>query len=920
MTTLRQAGARLISFFRKRELDREFDEELAADIELATQDHLRQGMSLREARRRALIKLGGIEPTEELARTTEPGSAGCLRAPRRLEGRAGPVRASKEVHRESRGLPWLDGIVQDIRYAGRGLRRSPGFTVTAIATLAIGIGVNAAVSTVTKAVLFQGFRLVERNDRILYIHSQKDGEYSGVSYADFQDWRAQARSFDGIGAIADLRITLNDKSGFPERYTATQITANAFRLLSQKPILGRDFAPSDDIPGAAPVAILNYRFWERRYAKDPAIIGQTLQINGTPPATVIGVMPEGFSFPQSQDLWVPLVPTQDLQRRDARNLWFAFGRMADGVTRERARTELETVGRRLENAYPLTNQGQVPQLESFTEFFIGPNATLIYGALWGAAGFVFLIVCANVANLLVARAIGRSREISLRIALGAGQWRIMRQLLIESLVLSGVGGVFGWGIASWGVRAYELATNPQIGEWSRDLLDYTMDYHVLAYLVAISIGAGLFCGLAPALRLSRWNLNTVLKNGGHGATGSGRRKGLSSLLIIGEVALAIVLLAGAGVMIRSFLNMATADLGVRPENTLEMLLHLPEVKNSRREAQISFFDRLKTRLETIPGVQSAAIGLPPAGGIPRRPLYQLSGEGPFIARQSGLTVAAVTIGPDYFRTLGATVLSGREFNNSDGISGTPAVVVNQRFASEHWPGETALGQRLRLFDRETPGAWLTVVGVVSNIVYAPSRQEIAPVVYLPYGQTPRGGDMWVLIRTPIPTGGIVTSLRREISALDSDIPIWLGPYSLADQLAAGGLFGNIRNHTVLFLIFAAIALLLASVGLYAVVAQSVRQRTQEIGIRMAMGATVRDIVKLVFQQGMLPVGIGLTIGLVASLAVSRILKAELIGVSPADPITYIVASVMLILAATLGCLIPARRAMRVDPVVALRHE
>jgi predicted permease len=574
----------------------------------------------------------------------------------------------------------------------------------------------------------------------------------------------------------------------------------------------------------------------------------------------------------------------------------------------------------LENAYPRTNQGQVPRLESFTEFFIGPNATLIYGALWGAVGFVFLIVCANVTNLLLARAIGRSREISLRIALGAGRWRIMRQLLIESLVLSGVGGVFGWGIASWGVHAYELATNPQIGEWSRDLLDYTMDYRVLAYLVAISIGAGLLCGLAPALRLSRWNLNTVLKDGGHGATGSGRRKGLSSLLIIGEVALAIVLLAGAGVMIRSFLNMATADLGVRPENTLEMLLHLPEGKYSRREAQISFFDRLKARLETIPGVQSAAIGLPPAGGIPGRRSYELTGDGPLVAGQSGLTVAAVTIGPDYFRTLGATVRSGREFNNSDGISGVPAVVVNQRFASEHWPGEAALGQRLRLFNGETPGAWLTVVGVVSNIVYAPSRQEITPMVYLPYGQTPRGGDMWILIRTPLPAGGFVTSLRREISALDSDIPIWLGPYSLADQLAARGLYGNIRNHTVLFLILAAIALLLASIGLYAVIAHSVSQRTREIGIRMALGAKARDILKLVLRQGILPSGIGLMIGLAASFAVNRVLKAELVQVSPSDPVTLAAVSATLIMAATLGSLIPARRAMRVDPVVALRYD
>ena len=810
-------------------------------------------------------------------------------------------------------------MIQDVVFALRTLRKNAAFTAAALTILALGIGVNAGVFTVTKAVLFQGFRLVERNERILYIHSQKDGQYSGVSYPDFQDWRAQARSFDGIGAVADLRITLDDQSGFPERYTATQITVNAFRLLSQKPILGRDFAPTDDMPGAAPVAILNYRFWERRYGKDPAIIGQTLQINGAPATTVIGVMREGFSFPQNQDLWVPLVPTQDLQRRDARNLWFAFGRMADGVTRERVRMELETIGRRLENAYPRTNHGQVPHLESFTEFFIGPNATLIYGAVWGAVGFVFLIVCANVANLMLARAIGRSREISLRIALGAGRWQIMRPILIESLVLSGVGGVFGWGIASWGVRAYELATNPQVGEWRRDLLNYTMDYRVFAYLVAISLGAGLLCGLAPALRLSRWDLNTVLKDGDHGATGGGRSKGLSSLLIIGEVALAIILLAGAGVMIRSFLNMATADLGVKPENTLEMLLHLPEARYSHREEQISFFDRLRARLETIPGVQSAAIGLPPAGGILGRRSYELADDGPLVAGRTGRTVAAVTIGPDYFRTLGATVRSGREFSNSDGISGVPSVVVNQRFAGEHWPGEAALGQRLRLFNGETPGAWLTVVGVVANIVYAPSRQEITPVVYLPYGQTPRGGDMWVLIRTSLPAGGVVTNLRREISALDSDIPIWLGPYSLADQLAAAGLYGNIRNHTVLFLIFAAIALLLTSIGLYAVIAHSVTQRTQEIGVRMAVGATALDILKLVFKLGMLPLAIGLIIGLAVSFAVTRVLSSELVHVSPSDPITLGVASTVLVFSAMLGCWIPARQAMSVDPVVALRH-
>ncbi len=807
-------------------------------------------------------------------------------------------------------------LLGDVRLSFRTLAKNPGFTAVAVAMLAVGIGVNAAVFTVTNAVLFKGFRLIDRNDRILYIHSERNGQYSGVSYPDFEDWRAQAKSFDGMGTVADLKITVNDRSGFLERYTATRITTNAFRLLGQQPILGRDFASSDAIPGAAPVAILSYGFWVRRFAKDPAIIGQTLQINGAPPTAVIGVMPAGFSFPQNQDLWIPLVPAADLQTRDAPTLWFAFGRMADGVTIEGARAELETIGSRLASAYPRTNQGQVPRPHNFAEFFIGPSATMMYRAMWGAVGFVLLIACANLANLLLARAIGRYREISVRIALGAGRWRIIRQLLIESVLLSAIGGFFGWWIAKWGIRAYELATNPPVGEWRRDLLDYTMDYRVFAYVMAISLGTGLLFGFAPALRLARLDPNTVLKNGGRAATGGRRGKCLSGLLVIGEVALAAVLLTGAGVMIRSFLNIYTADVGARTADTRAMFLHLPEAKYPHREAQISFFDRLKTRLEAIPGVESASIGLPPASGIPGRRPYEPAGVGA-VDERNRPTITVVTIGPDYFRTLGATVLSGREFNKFDGTSGVPAAVVNQRFATQHWPGENAVGQRLRLFDGKTPEPWLTVAGVVSNIVYDPSRQEITPVVYLPYG--PRPGAEWVLVRTPLRAGELVTAFQREINALDPDVVIWLGPYNL-DDLASGGPYGNIRNYTVLFLIFGAMALMLASIGLYAVIAHSVSQRTQELGVRMAMGATARDILKLVFMQGMLPVGIGLTIGLAASLAVNRVLGSMLVQVSPADPIALVVASAVLVLSATLGCLIPASRAMRVDPVVALRHE
>jgi len=882
MTTPRQAWARLVSFFRKKELDREFDEELAAHIELATQDHIRQGKALPEARRLALLKLGGVE-------------------------------LSKQVHRETRGLPWLDGIVQDIRYAVRAMRRSPGFTLAAIAMLALGIGVNAAVFTVTNAVLFKGFSYIDRHDRILYMTSV---EGCCVSYPDFEDWRAQAKSFEGMAIVHGVQIVLSDKNGFPEYYYATEVSADTFKLIGQRPILGRDFAAPDETPGAAPVAILNYGFWERRYGKDPTIIGRTVRMNGAL-TTVIGVMARGFYFPQNQDLWVPLVPTPNVLRREARDTWFVFGRVTDGITMESARAEMETIGRRLERAYPLTNGGFLPVVRKFHEFYIGPHAALIYGSMWGAVGFVLLIACANLANLMLARAMVRSREISLRIALGAGRWRIIRQLLIESLMLSGLGGFFGWWIAKWGTHTYQLAAKAPGYSWFDHVLDYTMDYRVFVYLVAISIGTGILFGLAPATRLSKLDVNSTLKDGGRGATGGGRGKHLSALLVIAEMALAVVLLAGAGVMIRSFLNVYTADLGVQTEKILTAGLNLPVARYSHADARVSFYDLLQTRVEAIPGVESMAIAsYIPTWNVQRFP-FELAGAPPVDERRRP-KISVLIISPAYFRTLGAAVLSGREFNEGDGVLGLPVLIVNQRFASRYWPGENPLGKRVRLFEGNMPGPWRTVVGAVSNIAQNDvARPESNFLVYLPYRQMPYEGGINVLVRARVPPGTLGNAFRQEVHALDSDLPMF-GPFTLADRLLVN--YWDRRLYGALFLIFAAIALLLASLGLYSVIAHSVSRRTQEIGIRMAIGAAARDVLKLIFVQGLLPVGIGLTIGLGASLAVNRVLESELVQVSPSDPITLVVVSVVLILAALLGCLIPARHAMRVDPVIALRHD
>lgn len=812
-------------------------------------------------------------------------------------------------------MSWFD----DVRVSFRTLLKNPGFTAMAVATLAIGIGINAAVFTVTNAVLFKGFSYIDRSDRILYMSS-----YEGccVSYPDFLDWRAQAKSFEGMGIVHGVSVVFGDKAGSPEYYFATEVSSDTFKLIGHSPILGRDFAASDEIPGAPHVAILSYGFWERRYGKDPGILGRSVQLNGVP-TTVIGVMPQGFFFPQNQDLWVPLVPTPNVLKRENRDTWYAFGRVKAGVSIQSARAEMDTIGHRLESAYPAANKGLLPKVRTFHEFYIGPNATVIYGSLWGAVGFVLLIACANLANLLLARAVGRSREISVRIALGAGRWRIIRQLLIESLMLSLLGGFAGWWIAKLGVGAYQLVAAQSPGaSWFDHVLDYTMDWRVVSYLMAISIGTGLLFGLAPALRLSRLDVNATLKDGSRGATGGRHGKRLSAILVITEVTLAVVLLAGAGVMIRSFLNTYGADLGVKSENLLFTFVGMPNAgppsnATGRTQAEISFFDRIVARLAAVPGVESVALVThPPADGSARLP-YELAGAPPASDRPGVQRpkLSTLIISPDYFRTVGASVLAGRDFGNADGPSGSPVAIVNQRFASKFWPGENPLGKRLRLLDGTEP--WRTVVGVASNIVQDDREgQQNGPLLYVPFRQNPQA-TMSILALTRVPPASLSTAIRSQIQALYPDLPVY-GPFPLTANLR--GMYWNRGLYGSLFLIFAAIALLLASIGLYAVIAHSVNQRTQEIGIRMAIGATASDIRKLVFNQGMLPLGIGLAIGLAASFGVNRLLASELVRVSPGDPVTLAIVSAVLLLSATLGCMVPARRAMRVDPLVALRHE
>lgn len=804
-------------------------------------------------------------------------------------------------------------LFEEIRFGLRKLAKDPVFTVTAVVALALGIGVNATVFAITNAFLFKNMPFID--DRIFYLttrNADPNDRNSGVSWPDFRDWRAQAKSFEAMGAYNFDTQNVTDKSGIPGRSNIAAITANTFSSIGQKPAIGRDFTAEDEAPGANPVCILGYRMWEDRYGKDQAILGKTIRINSVP-TTIVGVMQNGLRFPIDTDLWTALRPGADAEKRSARNL-NTFGHLKVDATRKQANAEMVSIGRNLEAAYPETNKGISAEVHNFYEVFNDPDDKVLAGALMGAVLFVLLIACANVANMLLARAVERSREISIRIALGAGRWRIIRQLLIESVMLSIGGGVLGWLISIWGLRVFDVAVRSQIPAW----MNFSMDYRGFAYLGAVSIGTGILFGLVPALRLSRLDVNSSLKDGSRGSSGGKRGKYLSAVLVVAEMSLAVVLLAGAGLMIRSFLNVYRMQTGVNQKNVLVMRIFLPETKYPRDEDQLSFHDRLKARLDALPGVGVSSISVTmPTGGAIGFP-YELEGRPPVDERQRP-SLNLLVISPDYFRAMDLKALRGRFFNAADGTAGPPVTIVNQRFAEKFWPGEDPLGKRVRLFEKNAWQPWLTVVGVVPNVLQnleSASMRDHDPLIYVPYRQKPLR-DMSLMARTLVPPNSLATAFRREVAALDQDMPVY-NLRSLEERL-------DINNWTQrifgsLFGIFALIALVLASVGLYAVIAHSVSQRTQEIGLRIALGASGPTILQLVFSQGMTQAIIGLAIGLGAAAGLTRLLHTLLVQVSPGDPMTLVAVSLVLAGAAVLGCLIPAVRAMRVDPVVALRHE
>ena len=801
-------------------------------------------------------------------------------------------------------------------YAVRMLIKDPWFTLVAVLALGLGIGVNSTVFTFVNAVLVRGLPFANP-DQIVHLNSRNtaEGNGLGVSYLDYLDWRTQAKSFASLAAYQGIAANISDSGHPPERANGARVTANAFDIIGERPIRGRGFQEGDDRKGAEPVALLGYGLWKTRYASDPTIVGRSIRINDAS-TTIIGVMAEGMKFPNNNDLWLPLVPDAQMERRDARGMNL-FGRLQPGVKLKQAQTELAGITRALEQQYPDTNKAIAAEVMTFNDRFNGGPIRVVFLALMGAVGFVLLIACANVANLLLSRSARRSREIAVRIALGASRGRVIRQLLVESTLLAFLGGAFGLLLSLVGVRLFDMAV-ADVGKpyW----IKFTMDTTVFAFLVAVCFATGILFGIVPALQVSKTNLNDILKESGRGNAGGRRARWLASSMVVAELALTIVLLAGAGLMIRSFMKLYSMDIGVDTSRMLTMRLSLPEKKYPTPEQRRLFYDALLPRLSAVPGVAAASItSAPPAAGAGSRQM-EIEGRAPADAKKLP-DVTTMFVSDTYFDTLGVSMRQGRALRDSDGKPGSEGVVVNARFASQYFPGEDVIGKRIRLKpdgrgpDAQEQTPWLTIVGV-GPTVRQRNVQDVDPdaVAYLSYRLEPPNGTA-ILVRSQGEPGSLTSAVREAVQATDSDQPVF-GVQTM-DQLFAQTRWPY-RVFGSMFTIFAIIALVLASVGIYAVTAYSVTQRTQEIGVRMALGAQAGQVSWLILRQGLVQLAIGLTIGTAGALAATPVLQALLVQITPSDPVTLAGIGLVFTAVTICACLIPARRATRLDPLKALR--
>ncbi|MCI0389445.1 MAG: ABC transporter permease [Acidobacteria bacterium] len=807
-------------------------------------------------------------------------------------------------------------MFQDLSYGMRMLLKSRAFTVVAVLTLALGIGANTTIFSVVNGVLLKPLPYREPQQLVRVFESSRTYPKFPMSPGNFRDYRDQNNVFESFALYTreDLELSMD---GRPELLPAMRVSAGFFQTLGFQPALGREFRREDESPGNTQVAILSYGLWQRRFGSDPNVVGRVVAFSGNP-FTVVGVLPAGVqhvggdyrSQPHGEtvDVWWPM----QLSAKSPRFAHFVntVGRMKPGVTREQAAADFNVIAGRLEKQYPNTNADWRIRIHLLHEEIVGHTRTTLL-VLLGAVISVLLIACVNVANLMLARATVREREIAVRAALGAGRARIIRQLLTESLLFAVIGGLAGLYLAKLAIDALIALGPAQLPR----LHMVGIDGSILAFTLGISMLTGVLFGLAPALQSLKLNLYDLLKEGGRSGSSGARQRRLRNALVIAEVALALVLLIGAGLLMRSFLKLQQTDPGFKPDGVLTLSFSLPRARYSQPEKTFDLYQRLIERVSALPGVKSAGA----TSDLPWTGYDENSGftiEGKTFPPNQEPTARYHFVTPTYFSTIGVPLQSGRWFDSRDIHLAPQVLLINQSLARRYWPGEEAVGKRITFSGQPKEKDWITVIGVVGDVKDYPNSPEAVPAFYWPHAQQP-STDMFLAVRAEGQPLGLIEAVRREVSALDKDLAV--AEVRMLDTIAAVGLAGQ-RFTLLLVGLFAGMALALAAVGIYGVMAYLVAQRTHEIGIRVALGAQARDVLRLIIRQGLALVISGVAIGLITAFALTRLMESLLFEVKATDPVTFIIISMLLAGVALLSCYLPARRATKVDPLVALRHE
>jgi predicted permease len=885
MNRMRILAVRAKGLFSRSRRESELEAELESHLEAIAEESIRQGMAPEEARRVARREFGGLEQT-------------------------------KELYREQRGLPFLETFLEDIRFGARMLAKNPGFTIVAVLTLALGIGANAAIFSVVDAVLLRPLAYKDADRLVTILHNGDNP----VAVANYIDWRDQSSSFEAMGAADYWSANLSGIDS-PEHILGLSVTQSLLTLLGVEPLLGRLFVAGEDQKGAEHEVILSYGLWQRRFAGDSKVVGKVITLDGEP-YTVLGVMPRTFKFAPfwatRAEMWVPNAFGDRIHNRGGNSLRI-FARLKQDVALSEARAEIATITARLEQKFPGTNRDVV--VTPLKQNVVGQvKAPLLL--LLGAVGFVLLIACANVAHMLLARSATRQKEIAVRTALGAPRTRVIRQFLTENLLLAAMGASAGLLLAVWGTRAL-VALSPA---FIPRVDTIGIDARVILFLIGVTVLTGMVFGLAPAMHASAVNLMDTLKDGGRGGSDGNRRNRLRSFLVASEFALALILLIGAGLMVRSFFALQSIDPGFNPNRVLSMAVSVAGTQESEPHRRAIFYQQVIERVRALLGVEAA-------GGINHLPLagdmwgwpFAIEGRGKPLPGESPVGVYRIVM-PGYFETMRLPVLRGREIAATDDASAPGVVLINEKAARKYWPGENPLGKHIAFDDDKAASpTWLTVIGIVRDAKQENWAEAPYPEVYLAALQN--GGFLGereshasyitLVVRTRGNPAALSAMIKNTVWSLDRNLAI-SEVLTMDDVVAEAN--AQPRFEMALLGVFASVALMLAAVGIYGVMSYSVARRTHEIGIRISLGASRTDVLRLVVRQGMVLALAGSGAGIIGALLLSRLMTKLLYGVLPTDPVTFTGVAVLLMFVALAANYLPARRATRVDPIVALRYE